>query len=71
MGWRGNLRSVVAYTRKLEREELRRASLATKQYKAMLKQEEFENGKFLAKCITRRLVLVLFLKLRQPNWVYN
>jgi hypothetical protein len=45
MGWKANLRSVVAYTRKLEREEHRRASLATKQYKAMLKQEEFENGK--------------------------
>jgi hypothetical protein len=45
MGWKGNLRSVVAYANKLEREEHRRASLATKQYKAMLKQEEFENGK--------------------------
>lgn len=45
MGWKGNLRSVVAYANKLEREEHRRASLAAKQYKAMLKQEEFENGK--------------------------
>lgn len=45
MGWKGNLRSVVAYANKLEREEHRRASQAAKQYKAMLKQEEFENGK--------------------------
>jgi hypothetical protein len=45
MGWKGNLRSVVAYANKMEREEHRRASLAAKQYKAMLKQEEFENGK--------------------------
>ncbi|WP_081164976.1 hypothetical protein [Niastella populi] len=44
MGWKGNVRSVVAYARKIEREEHRRASLAAKQYKAMLKQEEFENG---------------------------
>jgi hypothetical protein len=45
MGWKGNLRSVVAYANKLEKEEHRRASQAAKQYKAMLKQEEFENGK--------------------------
>jgi hypothetical protein len=44
MGWKGNLRTVVAYSRKLEREEHRMASIAAKQYKAMLKQEEFENG---------------------------
>jgi hypothetical protein len=44
MGWKGNLRTVVAYSRQLEREEHRRASIAAKQYKAMLKQEEFENG---------------------------
>ncbi|HEX6431704.1 MAG TPA: hypothetical protein VF008_28635 [Niastella sp.] len=44
MGWRGNLRTLAAYSRQREREAHRRTSLAAKQYKAMLKQEEFENG---------------------------
>jgi hypothetical protein len=44
MGWKGNVRSAVAFARRLEREEHRKASIAAKQYKAMLKQEEFDNG---------------------------
>ena len=44
MGWKGNLRTLAAYSREREREAHRRASIAAKQYKAMLKQEDFENG---------------------------
>jgi hypothetical protein len=44
MSWKGNLRTGIAFARRIERSEKRRASNATKQYKSMLKQEAFENG---------------------------
>lgn len=44
MGWKGNLRTGIAIARRIERAEKRGASNAAKQYKAMLKQEAFENG---------------------------
>lgn len=44
MGWRGNLRSGLAAVRRLERAETRRINEAARQYKAMQKQEAFENG---------------------------
>ena len=44
MGWKGNLRSGIAIARRIERAEKRRANNTARQYKALLKQEAFENG---------------------------
>lgn len=44
MGWKRNLRTSIAIARRIERNEKRRANEATRHYKAMLKQQEFENG---------------------------
>lgn len=44
MGWKGFAKSVVAMSRRIERENVRRANEATKVYKSILKQQEFENG---------------------------
>ena len=44
MGWKGNLRSGIALARSFERAERRRANESARQYKAMVKQEAFENG---------------------------
>lgn len=44
MGLKGNVRTAVAIVRRIERTEKRRASSTAKHYKALLKQQEFENG---------------------------
>lgn len=44
MSFRGNMRTVVAIVRRMERAEKRRVTESARQYKAMLKQQEFENG---------------------------
>lgn len=44
MGWKGNFRTGIAIARRIERAEKRKASNAARQYKAMLKQEAFNNG---------------------------
>lgn len=44
MGWKGNLRTGIAIARRIERAEKRRVSHAARQYRAMLKQEAFDNG---------------------------
>lgn len=44
MSFKGNMRTAVAFARRMERAEKRRANEAARQYKAMLKQQEFENG---------------------------
>lgn len=44
MGWKGNLRSGMAIVRSIERAERRKANNAARQYKAMQKQEAFENA---------------------------
>lgn len=44
MGWKGNLRTGIAIARRIEKAEKRRAIHAARQYRAMLKQEAFDNG---------------------------
>ena len=44
MTWKGTMRTAVATARRIERAEKRRANEAARQYKTMLKQQEFNNG---------------------------